>query len=803
MANNNPIPYTNLDFSSMKQALKDIVQSKKGLTADVSDSSYTGTQIEMFAATTDALAYWLNQGANDALGNSQAMTTPAIYANAKSMGYSIRRPTPCMASFGARLKRTGKYSEVHVLVKKGTALNLAGRSVLTANDVKFSITFSKAVASNGYMTVIKSDDGYGYNTVIEGIMASKSFISTGQLFQKFVVNDPTFSDWYGDHDPMYDEYSEYINRNHQFTSLFSDTPVGYDGPTQPRSWGSKIYWKINRYGYNDRFIAPNNPLKRFEDSISSTQNYTVWVNTNNAGQVVLEFADNNLAAIPSGSITISYLSTSGAGGVMSNVAGTSMSVIDYSGIVITNEFGEISDILPTDIDFIATSDLIGGLDIESNDSIKANTPSAFRTAGIISNDISHVMYLTNTVGLKFAMAYGEDEINRVLGGKIRSKYEDMIRFTGTYDLYIKSDSGYSLASDSQYTIKGLKVPGLMNIWDFDNLQDSADFTFRKTYLPQEYFTRSGSQLDVIKSSLKKRGIFGAEYVYVPPFVHKFDVNIIGIIDGGANVSKLKSDIINAIYGWCRDNTNFSTAIGTSQITDELSSMDQLVRSHVSFTPIDVSNGSSLKLSNYNINDLTFGSSVVASFISSSYDPSAKITLTITTSSSTPITISNITPISIAPAISAYLRFKASGLTSNLSSSFPIITISDLDELSSYIWYSAFGNLLDAVNVATQSSLNATIPDLSESIRRWDFDSYASSLTFDVYGSVVRISDVGNYMYGYITYVIEYIKLVRDFCRYEVGKSIIDENGDITNFSTKHEIVQLRVLVDNITIKVAK
>ena len=58
---------------------------------------------------------------------------------------------------------------------------------------------------------------------------------------------------------------------------------------------------------------------------------------------------------------------------------------------------------------------------------------------------------------------------------------------------------------------------------------------------------------------------------------------------------------------------------------------------------------------------------------------------------------------------------------------------------------------------------------------------------------------GNFMYDYIRYGLEYVKLVRNILLYKVAKSLIDKDGNITNYSMDNEIVQCEIHPEDITI----
>jgi hypothetical protein len=59
------------------------------------------------------------------------------------------------------------------------------------------------------------------------------------------------------------------------------------------------------------------------------------------------------------------------------------------------------------------------------------------------------------------------------------------------------------------------------------------------------------------------------------------------------------------------------------------------------------------------------------------------------------------------------------------------------------------------------------------------------------------------LFDYLTYGMEYVKLVRNVLGYYVSKNLIDGNGNITNYSTDNEIVQITIPTDKIDLRVSR
>ena len=93
MSTNISRKYTNISYDDIRDNLLTIFKAKGGKLADFSTSSYGRMMIELFSGVADLMAYYGESSFNNAFLET-AYNTPAIYAGARMLGYSIRRPVP-------------------------------------------------------------------------------------------------------------------------------------------------------------------------------------------------------------------------------------------------------------------------------------------------------------------------------------------------------------------------------------------------------------------------------------------------------------------------------------------------------------------------------------------------------------------------------------------------------------------------------------------------------------------------------------------------------------------------------------
>ena len=136
-----------------------------------------------------------------------------------------------------------------------------------------------------------------------------------------------------------------------------------------------------------------------------------------------------------------------------------------------------------------------------------------------------------------------------------------------------------------------------------------------------------------------------------------------------------------------------------------------------------------------------------------------------------------------------------------------LTDKQIDMFVAYIWeqvmqeiftpvYKALTEARTTGDVATAGRLY----DVINAIKGWSME--ADGLTFKDTENVVGMTEInGSGLYSYMRYGQEYIKLVRNVLEYYVCASLIDEQGNITNYSNRNEIVQIVIPTEGIELSV--
>lgn len=846
--------YTSISFDDIKTDLGTILKAKGGSLADFGESAYGRILVELFSGSADLMAYYAESAFNSSFLET-AKSADAIYAGARMLGYSIRRPIPPKAGIAVQLKKTGVYPTVNVRIPRGMSFTMGDVTLTAVSDMTFSYVRSDDTDLTGLMTLSS-----GMAVLAEGAFRTTTIISDGTKFQSFLIRDSSFSDWFGDSDPNYTDDSTFTQRKGRFTTVTSDATLAENFDPDD-AIDDRIYWRIDRRGLEDP--ATTNTTDDLESFVSGddnrTNNYTVKMVTANDGSVMLKFGDGLKSAIPYGELKVGYFATDGEDGNRLSVSGSLLSVSGTSSMVITQADGTASDISVSDLNIGLTTDIRGGMNIESADSIRENAPQVFSSLDRLVNRISYKTFIRRYSDVRYASAFGEDILNaRRADGTINVKYMNQVRFSALKDLYRLKDGKYYPTTSDEYYLDGLKVNGLMYLWQYDykDIPDEKYIdtfasqiqsvynqvyaavsagtetafatlsdvqTFFKTYIypnvtmvkttddPTVFaarltpydFVEAGSEIDSLMKAMDRRSMLtlgGGYTMYSYPAVHDFEMSIALTLFRGQTFTDIKEKIQNAVYRYLRTYTEFATPIYRSKIAAIIHEFPEVAGVDVTFAP--KSNG----YETLDLASLSWLGDATAEFISTSlvldggtftlaynYCPGTEDSSTLYTNSFT---------ISSMSSMRANIIRKYTEIVNGASP----ISETVLEDLCAFIWESMMQMVYSSVytEYTTALSLGQVIDaqryvDVIRAIKGWSTDG--TSLSFIDTDTVLSMSEVnGNGLFELIRYGLEYIKLVRNILSYRISEQMISSStGNICRYTGENEIVQFTVSPENMTI----
>ncbi|WP_173468438.1 hypothetical protein [Fibrobacter succinogenes] len=838
--------YGMISFEEARDHLVSILQAKEGRLADFGASAYGKTLIELFAGQSDLMAYYAESAFENAFLES-AVNSSAVYAGARMLGYSVRRPVPAKAGIGFRLTKSGIYDTVRVYIPKGTVFTMSARTLTAVSDMEFAYDRATDEDSTGMMRLVS-----GVAVLAEGVFQTEALISNGQQNQVFYINDPTFADYFGENDPNYADDGHVTQRASCFTTVTSDaTLVDNVDPNTVKN--DRLYWRISRRGLIDPSNEDTaNDIQKFADGDSNfTTNYTVIVGTSNDGGVELRFGDGLESAIPYGDVIVRYFSTSGEDGNLLGVEGTTLSV-SGGGIRITQANGKESDLLISDLDIFLTTDIRGGLNIESIDSIKANASQIYNSLDRLVTRSSYKTFLRRYADVKYASAYGEDILNTKLpNGGINVKYMNQIRFSALKDLYREKDGKYYPTAPSEYFLGGFKVNGLMNTWEYDYEEidssvvahDGAQIlakinaalsalgykgdelsgilrnaimpyiptvdpdgrVFGAMVTPMDYVV-DGSELHSIMVALNRRSMVtlgGGYHNFVFPTVHNMSMHMDVTLFKGNNFTDVREKITKAVYKFLKDNTEFCSPIYRSRIASIVHTMPEVAGVDVTFTVPDNGYG-----------DLELGDYPWLGVLTSDYVSPGTVTFD-------------------GPAFALEADVTYDGVTASETFEFTLPGQKDMqsrlsyfyttyvkpnapsdrttDKYVGYIWSNVMQQVYSAMLSEWTAAKNSgdvkrmtVLNEIMNTVKTWSMEPGADELTFKDGEHVKNLHEVdGSALFDYLLYGMNYIKLVRNILCTRTALALIDpETGNITNYTNDNEIVQFNIPNEEIELTVA-
>ena len=860
MSTNISRKYTNISYDDIRDNLLTIFKAKGGKLADFSTSSYGRMMIELFSGVADLMAYYGESSFNNAFLET-AYNTPAIYAGARMLGYSIRRPVPAKAAFAIQTKKTGVYGKIKIFIPMGTQFSIGSSILTTVSDSEWEYDRNNDPDETGLLKLVS-----GNCVCAEGYFKETVFVSSGTQNQTFYLVDGGFSDYFGENDPNYSEDHKFESRKNTFTSVSTDASL-VDNFDSTDAINGNIYWRISRRGFIDPALENKvNDIETFVEGENSTTNYTVLLETANDGSVQVRFGDGLKSAIPYGEIKVHYFYTNGERGNLINVVGTKINPYK-SNIHIRNEYENESDIKLDDLSFALTSDVRGGLDIESIDSIKNNASSIYSSLDRLVNKLSYQIFLSRYADIKYATAFGEDILNTKLpDGTLDIKYMNQVRFTAIKDLYRLKEDKYYPTEPDEYFLSGFKVNGLMYIWQYDNqkmpdktcaykfrdametavqnvaeamavirgdsiadnkkmlmdampkgqsFQDIINLPYVGTVFGAKVtpydFVEVGSEIDSIMRALNRRGMItvGAGYhMYVYPVVHNYNIKMELILYRGNNFSDIKEKLKYTVYKYLKDNTDFKTGIYRSRIASLIHTFPEVAGVNVTFEAAnDMYDG-------LDLTDLTWMSDAASEYISSGSISKEGFTISLGythhASGHQSVTETLTFPVpsqtEIGGLISSYYKQYLATVESGKYVVREGINEDDVDKFVAYIWdllmqsmfKSVYNEYKTARGTGDLEQANRYY-DVIDAIKGWTItkENRLAFIDTDVITSMKEMN--GNFMYDYIRYGLEYVKLVRNILLYKVAKSLIDKDGNITNYSMDNEIVQCEIHPEDITI----
>lgn len=588
----NFISYTNLDYDGIRDALVNRL-SQDSRFSNFSESSFYAILTEIFSATTDFTNYYLERRAEESYLDSAKLRS-SVSLLSRMLGYSIRRPIPARTQIKITIKTLPQGIAIgqQLIIPAHTSFYVGSDEFFTPISLFYTVTLDDINFFNdvpgyfkelNYYSIKEGEEGKMYAdnefentnlikpiTLLQGSIKSYTIEAStnnqaNTRYQKYTINDKTFSNYFGSEDLGYD----IKNNTYDFQSNM--TRVRFSDDRE---------FEIDR-----KTLTPAKAISQNTYMDAGKDIKFCLIRTNVDDSVEICFGDDIVSSIgvrsnnnSTDSLTITYLSTKGASANMMGVVGR----------FIEPQENVLGYFTKTNIEIQLTKNITGGLDIEEVDSIKVNAPSNFSSMERCVTAKDYISFLkTLTYGseeILNAIAWGEQEEHNE-NGIANIKLFNVVLFTFLTDLYEKNNGLYVGAKGDE-VILGTNTNDQLN--DYFNIVVKSDSTtpLKRTNITN--LSLLNPDLNLIYDKLDTRSEISVKSVYISPLLRDFNLEGNIYINPLVDKDSLTKKITNALYSYLSKNIDFRVSIYLSNLVDIIESFPE-----VKYTDVKLSSDTSL------------------------------------------------------------------------------------------------------------------------------------------------------------------------------------------------------------------
>lgn len=766
MANNNSIlKYTGgLTFDDLLEAIRNLLASDSRFD-NFRESGIAPTILEIKAAATDFINFYIERRAEENYLDIAKLKSSVILL-AQNLGYVVTRPIPAETALSMEIK-----GPLPVGLTAGNQLNLNRKTQFTINGTPFVLKYSyvytfttsditNGVGNNNFskvidfayqtstdnMTLITSASVLSADSVVDivlmqGEIKSETILGTetnqvGLKFQKYKIRDTSFSNIYSENDLGYDSDTDEYDQSQNFTRVAIanyDVFAAEDAATLAN--------------YDDFYNIDKRTLLRPDSPLTQTFTSAVpicIIKTSPDGNVFLDFGDNVFAKkgleTTTDNIYIQYFSTLGKKANQIGVIGQKLQT--------SEQFLVNSIDVSNNLSFTLRKNILGGADLEDIESIKLNAPGIYSSLDRCVSRRDYITYLktlTSPVNIKNAIAWGEQEETLSTSGSPIKKLMNCVLFSVLGELYdVDSDIHQVRMSQGFGENNPVSASVLNDSWDPYTItpHDYLSLLVKESVVDEINYVNNlsiTSKARQVLNKLNTRTQITARNVYVTPFIEEFDLLGTVKIRRLSDINYIQKTINNKLYEYLNNHADFETEIYLSSLIEIIESNPNVINADIYFEP-------------YNTSGTTFGfnsstSAVIDSDISSWTPVGGEISSA---------TIANIYISNIIEYLNNRTNFSYEEVkTIFTSATTKTITKSWKNNITERNFYNEL-----VKNIYNDLKLLAG-NDIS--------NPFADSSSFD--NTVIKLSNTFDYMKKW---------------------NMIDENGNIVNFSMPNQIAKVRI-----------
>lgn len=489
----NQLKYTGLTYDDIQAQITSLLYTDSRFER-FRESSIAQTLIEIFTGTTDILNYYLNRRAEETFFDT-AQLKSSVISLSRMFGYVMNRTEPAHAYLKLTIK--GDIGDTQLQIPYYSKFSYGGNNYVLLNTFTYNLTPEQYSAMTTQqdafrLTLVAGTSQFNgdlsgernieivQGDIREKVINGNNNTQVGAPFQMYKIDDKTFSNVYGDKDYFYNDVTKvWVGENKSEDTLFTidrRSLLSWDSITSSTTLNeaSKVCLiRTATDGGVEILFGDANP-----DAVNSIKDPMATAGFARKGALTQK--DN---------VYIQYLSTKGSAANTDSVIGDK---IDFSGKI----FNRSNQDITSKISFTLDSNIFGGADEESTDSIKYSAPKIYYSLDRLVSKQDYIAFLktiTYPLNVKNALAWGEQEERNKTGVFALIKMFNVVLFTVLGSLYgydastgkrwSKSISEYNdVVLDLDYSPYKFQTQGYFNVYMVQNMVNQLDrYTLRNVY----------------------------------------------------------------------------------------------------------------------------------------------------------------------------------------------------------------------------------------------------------------------------------------------------------------------------------
>jgi hypothetical protein len=595
------LQYSKLTYEDLIQQIQNKLNADPRF-ENFRESAIAQMLVEIFAGTTDLTNYYLQRRAEESYLETAKLTSSMITL-AKQLGYIVARPIPATTSLTMTLKgpflaavsegdtiqlpmfSEFSYKGIKFLLKNTYTYTFTSADALNCTSPNYLRTISLGLLSSPENYTLYSNDAVPVSAtdtipieMFQGEFKTAGFLavnnsSLGSKFQTFKIADPTFSNYYGTEDLGYDHDSGL----YAYPANVTRVGIGIDEASALLPNGSTDF-RIDR-----RSLINNENLN--DVSIDTSTAKVCLARTAPDQGIEIVFGDGNYAAIGpvtnNDNVFVKYLSTVGAPANQIGVIGQKVSRANATK---TNTNMDITQ----NVTFTFNSNIVGGADMESVESIRNNAPGIYYALDRVVTKGDYAVYLrslTSPIDIKNAVAWGEQEVgapdkkmfNVAFFSCVGSLYNviDQLHNVKTTSATNPNESLTTSVLDEDYSPMTVQPTSYFNVYVKEKVIDSIN----------EIILSPTSNITTVVNKLDNRSELTVKNVYISPIIQEFELQGEIYVQKLSDITTTKIKINNAIYEYLNEYADFDKPVYLSNIIDIIENFPEIVYTDLQLVPI--------------------------------------------------------------------------------------------------------------------------------------------------------------------------------------------------------------------------